>query len=473
MDGNVEIEVSYTEYQKISEKKFLESAPTYEVKNLIEDQLRDTFYLLTCQFEDEELIQEAYEGDYGINGKTSEGISLKATVANPNLKVRIENDSLSKKREEASHSPVSIALRDLFINSGSTLCIAGSLIEIDYGLVNVEIFRNFHGKIESENIEVSIVQDFLAEKTNAKSLNAKIILRSENSKERNHNHSNDGQVGLETYCCWIMYLLSFASGKYIDNIYSTKTFTDGQSYARLEHWPGGRNQNGGRGISVIQSPHIPEFIRQCMQKLDKETFVKKGLGLALCWYLDAFSTNVSEIKLLLRCTVLESLNKKYSSMAEDSRRIISRPLYRKVRKLILKTISDFASTIEDEGDKEKYRIFEAKVKKPFEEAYYNQMGNLRASLKEMLEFYGVPYKDLFPNLEFVKIRDSVVHEGFAEEGMDSVSQELQSLVVRLFLAILNYEGDYMESRKIETKSGSRNKYGLICKSFPFDVKEAK
>jgi hypothetical protein len=90
----------------------------------------------------------------------------------------------------------------------------------------------------------------------------------------------------------------------------------------------------------------------------------------------------------------------------------------------------------------------------------------------MLKTYSVPYEDLFPELEFITIRDKIVHEGFYEVDVSLELGKLSNLVVRVFLAILEYQGNYMESIKIEIDDPlGRSKHGWICRSFPFIASE--
>jgi hypothetical protein len=139
---------------------------------------------------------------------------------------------------------------------------------------------------------------------------------------------------------------------------------------------------------------------------------------------------------------------------------------------MLKVVLDFPQNINNQDDLKKYNIFQIKVEKSFTSGSYNQIGDLRNSLKEMFKTYSVPYEDLFPNLEFIDIRDDIVHEGFGGVDVALELGKLSNLVVRVFLAILGYQGDYMEYIKIEIDDSlKRSKYGLICKSFPFIASE--
>lgn len=90
----------------------------------------------------------------------------------------------------------------------------------------------------------------------------------------------------------------------------------------------------------------------------------------------------------------------------------------------------------------------------------------------MFKIYSVPYEDLFPELEFIKIRNDIVHKGFYEMDLALERYKLSNLVVRVFLAILGYQGNYMEPIKIEIDDPlGQSRYKLISRSFPFIASE--
>lgn len=90
----------------------------------------------------------------------------------------------------------------------------------------------------------------------------------------------------------------------------------------------------------------------------------------------------------------------------------------------------------------------------------------------MFKIYSVPYEDLFPGLEFIKIRNDIVHKGFYEVDLALERYKLSNLVVRVFLAILRYNGNYNEYIKIEIDDPlGQSKYKLISRSFPFIASE--
>jgi hypothetical protein len=473
-DGSIELEISAEEYERISEKRFFESVPLHRSPNLTEEQINDPTFLFSSRFETAEVIREAYEGFYEFNGVTQEGWAVNSILKNHNLTVTFHNEEQGRTEVEQEVRRF-VSLRDLYINQNPEISPEGKTQEIKYGLANIYLLHGFSGRIDEIDTEVITIPISRRNETRGV-LSAEMTLRrvSEeqaafNEEEQNLQEDESEPSCLEIYAIWIESLLSFASGRYVKHIYSIKTLEEDRNQAICEYWSGSKLDIGATGRTVIQEAHRHLFMQQCFQHLTQEIFGEAKLGLALGWYLDTFSTRVSEVKLLLQCTVLESLNTSHSEGA--SRRIIPRSLYRIVRDRIFQAISEVKGTLNTEQERRQYEDFEQKVSQPFRDAYYNQ-GNLKRNLREMLEFYRVPYRDLFPDLEFIDIRNKIVHEGFSQVNMSGSSEKLSNLVARVFLGMLNYQGSYMEYRRMETSGIGIGRYGLTCKSFPFTIPEA-
>lgn len=451
-NGTLLIEIDFEVNEAINEKKFYEYAPTYRFKGIASDQLDIMHFLQSDQFETE-VVQSPYEGDYEIEGKTVEGWKIKAIVSNVGFKVGFTDESTKKKHEDK----YKVRLEDLCIDYALHLPREEKTQEIVYGLANIEVFHKFLAKIGNLEAEVYIESVSTEEGNKSGALSAEMTLR---------NICENEQDSYENYYSWLISLLSFASGHYISQVYKIETIKSKDLQMKSEYWSGGNPHGEARGLAVIQSPHLSLFIQQCTKQMTWENFNNRGVGLALNWYLHTFTSTVVEVNFLLLCTVLESLNKKHSS--NFSKRLISKKIYKQLRETILRLVSDFRQNVDNKDDLEKYDIFALKVGNSFASGSYNQIGDLRTSLKEMFEAYSVPYESLFPELEFIKLRDNIVHKGFSGINAAIELRKLSNLVVRVFLAILEYQGDYMESRKIEMsdKSG-QSKHGLICKSFPF------
>jgi len=458
VNGNILIEINSQVNQHINEKRFYESAPIYQLKGVIREQ-PDILQFWELDGLEREMVQQAYEGDYEIEGKTVEGWKIKAIIADANFQVTLGVDNSENIEQEGKSQ---VRLRDLDIDYNLDSLEEGGTQEIVYGLANIEVIHNFSAQIGNLEAEMCIESVSTRESRNKSGiLSAEMTLRNIRENE---------QDSYDTYCAWLISLLSLASGLCVDKIYRIKAVRYEHFQIKSESWSGRKLRSEATGIAVIQSPDLYLFIQQCAKNLTWETFSDKRVGLALIWYIDTFVSPMAEVNFLLLCTVLESLNEAFSSNA--SKRLLSKNVYKKIREKILKVVSDFQQEIDNQDDIEKYNVFSRKVEKSFACGSYNQIGDLQTSLKEMFKTYSVPYEDLFPKLEFIKIRNKIVHEGFGGVDVALELRKLSNLVVRVFLAILGYQGNYMESIKIEIDDPSgRSKHGLICRSFPFIASE--
>lgn len=464
VNGNILCEINSQVNKQINDKISDEAVPISQLKGETIEQADIMQFRKLDRLETEiEMVQQPYDGDYEIEGKTVEGWKIKAIIADANFPVTFGVDN-SKNMEQEGKSQV--RLRHLDIDYNLDSLEEGGTEEIAYGLANIEVIDNFKAQIGNLEAEMCIESVSTIER---ESRNKSGILSAEMTLT---NIRENEQDSYETYCDWLISLLSLASGHYVDKIYTIK----GVRYEHFqkiksEYWSGRKLRSEARGIPVIQSPHLYQFMQQCAKKLTGETFSDQGVGLALSWYIDTFVSPMSEVNFLLLCTVLESLNKKHSSNA--SKGLLPTNIYQQIRDQILNVVSNFPkNNINNQDDLKKYNIFALKVKNSFANGSYNQIGALRTSLKEMFKTYSVPYEDLFPELEFITIRDKIVHEGFYEVDVSLELYKLSNLVVRVFLAILEYQGNYMESIKIEIDDPlGRSKHGLICRYFPFIASE--
>lgn len=354
-------------------------------------------------------------------------------------------------------------MRDLYIDYNPDLLGDGKTEEIVYGLANIEIMCDVSSKIGNLEAEIYIKRENIINID--ANLSAEMVLKGLYKNQRD---------SYETYFAWFKSLLSFASGHNVTQIYRIETIQHEKAIKNIEHWSGNESNNKIRGFSVIQSSDLHLFIKKCSKEVTWESFSNKGLGLALIWYINTFASKDAAANFLLLCTVLECLNNKCSKniLENTSNRLIPKALYRKINRKIKEILVSFKSEVDNASDIEKYNIFVSKVEKFFVEAPCNQLGSLRTSLKTMFRIYEVPYKDIFPELEFINIRDMIVHEGFSGLDVALELHKLSNLIVRVFLAIIRYEGNYMEHRKIEINNKfSQRKYGLMCRHFPFVIAE--
>ncbi|BAY28937.1 hypothetical protein NIES2107_07750 [Nostoc carneum NIES-2107] len=455
-NGDIFLEIDSDIHEKLNNKKFYESAPIYKVKTSlnINKETLDSFLFQLDKFE-KELVQTPYEGEYIIEGKTFEQYGIKATIADANFTVKFR--TIDKQETGENNQRYLVRLSNLHIDYNPQV-VRAQILESIYGVSNLEVIYNFSTNFLDSKNELNIISSSRGNKE-AEILSAEMNFRV-------IDEDNTEEISYDTYFAWFELLISFATGKCIKNIYKIERFQGIGGQKKIEFWSGSQTFIKGRGIAVIQQPDLHLFIKQCASKVTPVNFGDKGLGSALRWYVEAFTSNTVSVEFMLLCTVLETLNKHHSSNV--SSRLIPKPMYKEIRREILSVISQYEKGIDDENLLEKYHIFKTKVEKSFENGSFNQVGSLRTSLKQMLEFYKVPYKDLFPELEFIKIRDKIIHEGFGGLDIAPELRKLGNLIVRLILSIVNYQGVYIESRriKIEDEIGY-SRHSLAYKNFPF------
>lgn len=402
-NGSIFLEIDSEIYEKLSHKKFHESAPIYEFVDppkFTEDEIASPFFFLQLDRLEKKLVQEPYQVDYIIEGETIEKWILKAEIAEPSFPVTFKNEDSTE--TESLTQKYFVRLRNLCVDYHPRYYTKSRTIEVTYGLANLDLIQNVSTKFLDLKHELNLIPLSNADNRNPESLSAEMVLRTR--------ENNSKEIFYDTYFAWFELLISFATGKCLKEIYRIEIGQSGNSKKRVEFWSGSQTFIKGNGVAVIQQVHLSSFIQQCASKITWDNFNNRGLGSALRWYVEAFSSDTISVQFLLLCTCLETLKKHHNP---------------------------------------------------------NSKGTFKSRLKEVLEFYKVPYGDLFPSLEFIEIRNKIIHEGFGGSDVFRELRKLGNLVVRIILSILEYRGNYIESRKIEIKNRTDlSKYGLAYKAFP-------
>jgi DNA-binding protein Fis len=457
-NGDIFLEIDLMIYRELNYKRFYETTQIYKFVNtpeFTEDEMADPFFLLQLDGLEEELVQEPYEGEYIIEGKTVEGWMVKAKIAEQNFTISFKNEDQRGSVDDIQN--YLIRLSNLYIDYHPD-CTEGRKIEVVYGFSSLDlIHKSISTQFLDSKYELNLSLIARNDK-NTETLGAEMILRAI--------EDNCEEIPYNTYFAWFELLISFATGKCLKEVYRIETIQFENKQKKVEFWSGSQIFRKGGGIAVIQQAYLPLFIQQCASKVTWNNFSDKGLGSALRWYTESFTSSTVSVQFILLCTVLETLNKHHSS--ESSSRLIPKSVYKEIRRRVLEILNEYEQSLDGKEVTLKYRIFKAKVEQSFGSSF-NQIGNLRTSLEEMLEFYQTPYKDLFPNLEFIKIRNDLVHTGFGGDNIFPELRKLGNLVVGLVLSILQYQGNYVESRRVELgKTTDFVKYDLAYKTFPFE-----
>lgn len=456
-NGEVFLEVDSITYKSYAEKRFYEATPIYQYTNPQKfqgNEIIDHFCLPTIDVFEKELLQKPYKGDYIIEGKTDEGWTLIAEIADPNFTVSF-GDEINQEQDTKEYF---VRLMNLSIDYHPD-CTKDKEVQMTYGIANLQLSENILTNFLDSKYEFSLTRLLSYNKDKPEELSAEMILRAIQDENE--------QISYTTYFAWFELLISFATGKCLKEIYRTEISQSSDGQKKVEYWSGSQLFKQGRGIAVIHQGHLASFIEQCASKVTWENFSDKGLGSALRWYTETFSSNTVSVEFIFLCIVLETLNKHHST--QMSSRLLPKSNYKEIREKILTVLNEYEQNINSNEIKSQYQIFRKKVEKSFAEGSFNQIGSLRTSLKQMLEFYNTPYKDLFPNLEFLVIRDDIVHTGFGGENISSALLNLINLVVRLVLSILQYQGNYTEYIKLQIgDSVDCEKFDLAYKTFPFE-----
>ncbi|MCL1471628.1 HEPN domain-containing protein [Argonema antarcticum] len=421
------------------------------------------------------LINHGYEGIYQIEGKTPEGWDVLAEVYKYNISISFSNNLLYENiHKDAGKS--FIGLSNLSIDYSPNIKKEESnLLEVTYGIVDLPIRVPFATSFLDSQAEISVKPIRIEEGKNLIDavLNAEIKFKKLPVDEViNYEYEN--------YYTWFNLILSFASGHTTESIYQLKTFkVEHEKNQSIEYWIGGNPKPKKRDIEVIQD--LEDFISKIANEVNYDKFDEKGLGLALSWYQDSLSSDMNSVQFIFLCTALETLNYKHNK--DVSNRVLPRRNYSRIKEKIL---SYFTNVLQEEKqiissdnnisqeEKEKIisqvDIFNKIIVKPFEQGDYNKIGNLRTSLQIMLDYYKVKYDDLFPKLEFIGVRNKLIHNGYG--GLDVepgvyFTPKLKSLFIRTILSMLGYQGNYMEMEKVELeKKPKYNMYRPVCKGFP-------
>jgi len=151
VNGNICIEINSQVKQHIN--KFYESARSYQLKDVTRE-LRDSLsFFREFDGREKEMVQQPYDGDYEIEGKTVEGWKIKAIIAEANFQPTFRVDNSENIEQEGKSQ---VRLRDLEIDYNLDSLEEGGTQEIVYGLANIEVIDNFSAQIGNLEAEMCI-----------------------------------------------------------------------------------------------------------------------------------------------------------------------------------------------------------------------------------------------------------------------------------------------------------------------------
>jgi hypothetical protein len=137
--------------------------------------------------------------------------------------------------------------------------------------------------------------------------------------------------------------------------------------------------------------------------------------------------------------------------------LIKKSYYKNIKDKIINIFDQTKNKIND--DKlQKYNICKQKIEEAFKGEFDNfNKPTFASKIKDMLTIYKVNYEDLFEEVDPLKflqelnsVRNGLIHRGYTPiEKIKNYSFKLNSLVVRIILSIIDYDGDYWEQEKLE------------------------
>lgn len=238
-NGSILMEIASEVNQSINYKKFFECAPKSKSEGkTIEGRVISSFEGWMG------ILSPGYEGDYKIEGTTNEGWRINAITIDCGFTVTFKSDDSIDIGQE---NKCQVRLRDLCIDYDiEPLEEGGEIQEVVYGLANIEIGRNFSASVGNLDAEVYFDRVSIGTVDRNGVLSAEMTLRNIRENE---------QSSYEECCGWLIYLLSFASGCYVDQIYKIEPVRHKDLQIKREYWPGGELHDARvRGIAVMQSP---------------------------------------------------------------------------------------------------------------------------------------------------------------------------------------------------------------------------
>ncbi|MFG6104903.1 hypothetical protein U2F10_21740 [Leptothoe sp. EHU-05/26/07-4] len=389
-------------------------------------------------------IRPPYQGGYQIQGRTVEGFEVEATFRE--IDTALVDDINSKLNPDRGYFSF-VDLQLLNRNNNITVQEEGAVYGVSCVDINQDIILN--------NAQLYFSVKWLR-KGNSNKLNAEFRL----SKIP----TLDDKLSYYTYYSWLSLLLAFSSGRKVYIIYEKITDVDENCIKVI--FLGRLVKQSEPNFQVIKNSYLSPFFKKCSNQVSSDLFDDKGLGLALYWYSTVTNTEHIEIRFLILCTVLEILVKRNAGSV--SQKLISTAIHRKIRQEVESILENYKNNIEEDY-LSNYEIYRKKVYQPLESGNANQVGPLRAKLQNMLEVYCVFYNDLFPELEFINVRDDLIHRGFSEVGVTPYYIDLHNLVIRVLLAFLGYQGNYQEYVESMVEEKSTGTYKAISKKFPLPI----
>jgi hypothetical protein len=236
----------------------------------------------------------------------------------------------------------------------------------------------------------------------------------------------------------VMLLLSFAQGVFINFVYYNLYIKHAEGFKLYKSVHNTAKTKSTTSDELIWTPHIQNFLESVLPTFTKDFQKQTGVGDAIEWYLESICPSVIESRFIHGCIAIELLNDRFKeNNSKDKLLTVNqfKKLAKDVKTVILKFLSD-----KDENELFKEMCLKLpELNRP----------TLKSSLSDMYssDFYDISYSDIFPNFEFVKIRDQIVHSGLSKGEFNDLLENYEKLVAllqRTLLGMLNYSGEFID-----------------------------
>lgn len=191
-------------------------------------------------------------------------------------------------------------------------------------------------------------------------------------------------------------------------------------------------------FGITNQAHSSQFISNAWGGHSKKIDEDYGFTLALEWYIDSWSAFVLESKYLNATTCMELLVEKFHNK-NGTEFVLEEDKF-----------SEFQEFIRESA---RGKLRDMGIEKPIRGIIYEKLNialNRRGyenKIELMINFWKIKYDDLGIELkDIVRIRNEITHKGRYEDGDDllKVYSGLITIIVRIFLAMLNYDGLYFD-----------------------------
>ena len=229
----------------------------------------------------------------------------------------------------------------------------------------------------------------------------------------------------------VMILLSFAQGVFINFVYYNLYIKHAEGFELYKSGHRSAKTKTATSDELIGAQHIQNFLESVLPTFTKNFQKQTGVGDAIEWYLESIRPSVIESAFIHGCIAIELLNDRIKENKSNDK-ILTNGQFKKLVKDVKSVISEH---ILDMDKCEKMHLKIPELNRP----------TLKSSLRDMYDSYDIGYSDLFPDFEFVKIRDQIVHTGLSEEHFKDPENyvKLVALLQRTLLGMLNYTGEFI------------------------------